>query len=426
MREASEAFDCDDVLDAFLHDMSVLDQAQPRPTKSYAATKDVSTPLPVVVVQSPEPSKKKRQNPSWFKRKRELEALRAQSEALETRREFLLLKRAKVQQVDASETLTQQKQQKQQKEALALVKQKCEAAQGDNGYLKKRLRAYVDLSGALQTALSAAEQELATMSMAVARALRTEIGSGYQLRFASPSLFDMLEERVNVKFNELEASFRTNQRQMTSADTELVQVYYKNGVGTVEFKRAQLLPFEEAAISATIFSIVEVGAFADGQDSRVVRRSEDTFAMDSRLTVCLNDGGTVNLNAHSVMKRFLTPTGIVMMLESISDWTAGVKNSGAWTHTTEEGGYFVISNYAIDGVRAASNVSPGVSQLRSELTLKPGDPSKSPSHFQLAEARTINAVVIPSFRDIIQSRHQFLENTLFDCIRETGTVGVGA
>lgn len=143
--------------------------------------------------------------------------------------------------------------------------------------------------------------------------------------------------------------------------------------------------------------------------------------MDSRLTVCLDDGGTLNLNTHSVMKRFLTPTGIVMLLESISDWTADLQNSGcSWTHTTDEGGCFVISNYDV------GRVSPGVSQLRSEMTLKPGDSTKISRQYPLAEARTINSVVIPSFRDIIQSRHQFVENALFDCIRGSDSGGIGA
>ncbi|KAG6610894.1 Lysosomal beta glucosidase [Phytophthora cinnamomi] len=59
--------------------------------------------------------------------------------------------------------------------------------------------------------------------------------------------------------------------------------------------------------------------------------------MDSRLIVCLDDGDSVNLNNHSVMKRFLTPTGIVVMLESISDWTADLQDSGSWTHAMDEG-----------------------------------------------------------------------------------------
>lgn len=53
---------------------------------------------------------------------------------------------------------------------------------------------------------------------------------------------------------------------MTTADTEFMQVYNKSGdqdIGTVEFKRFQLLPFEESAISSSMRSIVELGGFPD-------------------------------------------------------------------------------------------------------------------------------------------------------------------
>ncbi|KAG6618704.1 uncharacterized protein IUM83_01301 [Phytophthora cinnamomi] len=335
--ESEFAIDCNDILEAFLHDMSALDRHQQKPKKCGPVTTVSTAP----VVQIPKTVKKRRLNPSWLKRKRDLEALRAQSEALETRKEFLLRKRSKLQGGCSSETVEQQEQ---QRETLALEKHKCEGALGENAYLKGKLQAYVNLSGALQTVFTAAEQQkqqLMTMSMAVARALRTESGAGYQLRLGSPSVFDLLEERVNRRFRELEASFVTNKLAMTSADTEFVQVYYANAgrrLGTVEFKRAQLLPFDETIISTTILSIIEVGGFPDDQDTRVVKRSSDVFAMDSRLTVYLDDGGSVNLNNHSVMKRFLTPTGIVLMLESISDWTADLQDSGSWTHTTDEGG----------------------------------------------------------------------------------------
>lgn len=78
MREA--ATDCDDVPEAFLHDMTALDHHQPKP-KGHEAVSKVSPPPQPAVVQTPRLVKKKRLNPSWLKRKRELEALRAQTEA---------------------------------------------------------------------------------------------------------------------------------------------------------------------------------------------------------------------------------------------------------------------------------------------------------------------------------------------------------
>ncbi|KAG3199277.1 hypothetical protein PC128_g5401 [Phytophthora cactorum] len=361
-------------------------------------------------------AKKKRLSPSWLKRKRELEALREETEALEAHVEFLRIKRvpAEASSVNTFETL-------EQKAALDRERPICQAALDENRFLKSRLQVYVNLSGQLRTVLTAAEQQktqLMIMSITAARTLRIESGAGYQLRLASPRVFDMLEKRVNARFRELEASFSDIQQRVPSADTELIQIYSKNGdrdTGIVESKRAQLLPFQETAISAIVWSIVELGGFPDSQDSRVIRRSEDVYAVDSRLTVCLGNGESVSLNTHSVMKRFVVSTGTVLLLESNSNWASDFEDSGSWVHTTDEGGCFVISSYALNGSR-----DPGdLSQLHSELTLKPSGPPENTSRYSKAGPRTVHDVVIPSFREIIESRHQFVENALFDCLRTT-------
>ncbi|KAG6951066.1 hypothetical protein JG687_00013842, partial [Phytophthora cactorum] len=344
-------------------------------------------------------AKKKRLSPSWLKRKRELEALREETEALEAHVEFLRIKRvpAEASSVNTFETL-------EQKAALDRERQICQAALDENRFLKSRLQVYVNLSGQLRTVLTAAEQQktqLMIMSITAARTLRIESGAGYQLRLASPRVFDMLEKRVNARFRELEASFSDIQQRVPSADTELIQIYSKNGdrdTGIVE---------SETAISAIVWSIVELGGFPDSQDSRVIRRSEDVYAVDSRLTVCLGNG--------DVMKRFVVSTGTVLLLESNSNWASDFEDSGSWVHTTDEGGCFVISSYALNGSR-----DPGdLSQLHSELTLKPSGPPENTSRYSKAGPRTVHDVVIPSFREIIESRHQFVENALFDCLRTT-------
>ncbi|GMF27174.1 unnamed protein product [Phytophthora lilii] len=437
--EMVPAVDCDDILEAFLHDMSALDQGQLRRASETEQSAPEPSPKKRELTQvfqgrkmstTAASSKKKRLNPSWLKRKRELEALREQTQALETRVEFLKMKKTSGENSEGDEAEMIQHQEK-QKQALAAEKQRCQAAQNENEYLKERLQAYVNLSGSLQTVLTAAEQhkkQILAMSMAAARSLRFANRAGYRLRLASSSVFDMLEERVNSRFLKLEASLG-EKLHMTSPDTELIQVYDTTNdrrQGIVELRRTQLLPFEESAISSTIWSVIKLSGFPDGQDSRVVKRSEDVYAMDSRLTVCLDDGGTMNLNTHSVMKRFATPDGIVFLLESISDWTADLEDSGSWVHSTDEGGCFMINSYSLDGTRRASVVAPGISQLRSQMTLKPGDNSQSTTCYPLAEPRIVHEVVIPSFREIVQSRHQFVENALFDCIRGNDALNVSA
>lgn len=194
--ECSVLVDCGDILEAFLHDMRVLDHQQLRPTaetKKRGLTQ-VAPGQKTLATTVTTTAKKKRLNPSWLKRKRELAALREQTQALEIRVEFLRAKHATTEiSVETAET---RKQRGKQREACLIEKQRFQDSQDENEYLKNRLRAYVNLSGHLQTVLTAAEQqrnELMVMSMAAASTLRIENGAGLQLRLASPSVFDMLE-----------------------------------------------------------------------------------------------------------------------------------------------------------------------------------------------------------------------------------------
>jgi hypothetical protein len=402
------ALSSDNILEAFLQDMSALDQQQ----LSLPTETKVSVPLlpkPANVVQAPvSTSNKKRRTPSWLKRKRELQALREQSEALETRVEFLRREREGAKETCAKETLEQVKW---QKAACDVEKQRCQDAQEENLSLKEQLQAYASLSGGVQAALATICRRVAA-----ARTLRVEIGAGKNLRLASPGVFDMLERRLDAQFRALEAVGRFDELRprMPSIDTD---GYYKSGdrsKGTVELKRVQLLPFEQNAISSTILSIVELGRFPGDQVSRVLKRSNDSYAMDSSLTVRLEDGeGSLTLDMHCVMKRFVTPNGSVLLMEARSDWTADVEPSRAWCHTTEEAGCFSVSKYAVEG----SHETSAMSQIQSTMTLRPREPSTVATRYPLAGARTIIDVVIPSFREIVKSRHQCVENTLFDCLR---------
>ncbi|KAF4315766.1 hypothetical protein G195_010714 [Phytophthora kernoviae 00238/432] len=74
------------------------------------------------------------------------------------------------------------------------------------------------------------------------------MGAGRQLLLASPSVFDMLEARVNARFGELKLAIDESHRLMAKTDTEHVNISYEGDsrVRSVSFSRAKLLPFEEA------------------------------------------------------------------------------------------------------------------------------------------------------------------------------------
>lgn len=80
----------------------------------------------------------------------------------------------------------------------------------------------------------------------------------------------------------------------------------------MEFKRTQLLPFAEDAISSMVWSFVEFGGFPNDHELHVTKRSENSCAIDSKTILRLEGGGLAVSNGHSVIKRFVTPNGFFL------------------------------------------------------------------------------------------------------------------
>lgn len=115
----------DGLVESFLHDMDALDHNALKPNTSKV------TPLPKKRKQATHPSQnnpetKKKKQPSWLKRKQELELLRQQTQAMETRVVYLQMK--KTSPSDNSHFFNLQKE----KTSALVEKQRCILAQNEN------------------------------------------------------------------------------------------------------------------------------------------------------------------------------------------------------------------------------------------------------------------------------------------------------
>ncbi|KAG7378920.1 hypothetical protein PHYPSEUDO_009317 [Phytophthora pseudosyringae] len=384
------------LLESFLHDMDALDRQQSNhPENAREKRKlDVSKAFSTAP-RSPSPKQKL---PSWLKRKQELETLRQQTQAMETRVVYLEMKQS-----SPGGGLNAFELHKLKSSAL-VEKQKCQEAQNENERLRAKLRLLAGQYEAFQVAVAAAA---AFQQKELRGALRVE----RQVQGCGAQEFDMMERRVDARFHELDHAFTIMQQPMTSMDTDMIQTR-NDDIGAVEFTRLELLPFARKAISATIWSFAEAGKFPDGENTIVSRRSEDSLAVSTRVTVQIECGGMVSIDTRTVMKRFVTPQGYAVMTESCSDWHVESPASGVWSHMTREGGCFVMRDYADDG-----GASPGICQTRSFLCLYPGENTENAQRHSRAESSSIRKVVVPSFRQLTIARHQFAENALFDTIR---------
>ncbi|KAE8970722.1 hypothetical protein PR003_g28181 [Phytophthora rubi] len=345
-------------------------------------------------------TKKRRSNPTWLKRKHELQALREQVTAMETHVLFLQMKICSSNGATMNESLA--------RTGALVEKKRRRDAQEENERLRTNLKTYARQA---KTLLAAAEErqevQLIRGTVPATTTLHVEVGMGQRLRLSYPDVLDLLRTRVDARFREVEESFALMKQPMASTDTNVVETVQ---AGAVDFARIQLLPFRNDEMSSALWSIVEVGDFPDGKDSIVTRLSRDAYAVSSHVTVHLECGGTISVNSARLLKRFDTPNGVVILAESNSDWTADHPGTGSWRHTTYEGGCFSIRDYPVE-----YGASAGICQTRSMLRLTPVDFTGQSA--SCAAPQTVNEVVIPSFRELVNSRHQFVENALFDMIR---------
>lgn len=87
--------------------------------------------------------------------------------------------------------------------------------------------------------------------------------------------------------------------------------------------------------------------------------------------------------------------------------------TGPWRQTTEETGWVVMTELP----RQQDGTSQSACQLRSAMKLRPDDTTGGCSSARSTFTGSMGDIVIPSFREILSSHHQSVENFLLDSSR---------
>jgi hypothetical protein len=399
-----DRFESDVVLSEFLREMDELDRLQgsapaidkepeskkaelPKPLSPHHASQAASRTLP-----------RKRRNASWLRRKQELAALRSESAALETHIGSLIMQRSHRALQKRSRALTEQ--QEAWKTVAAIARQERRKTQEENARLKTELQIYTNATEMLHAQALEADswrKSLLSSEPAFANAVRIGMITSRRLQFDNRGVFDMLESKVVARLVELGTIANEAHEPLEKGTSERVQICRGGGQ-------------DSAASVEFIWEIMELGGLLADRQFRAVRRSDNVVEMASRFTVPPDrtNSSSVSVDAYAVAKRFVVPAGLVILIESRSQWsvTPTHPKAGAWTHTTEEGGWVVVSSH---------DATPKACQLRMTMTLRPDGDSRNRSRSTLTGA--VGDVVIPSFREIMSSHHQSVENVLLDSSR---------
>ncbi|KAF4134690.1 hypothetical protein GN958_ATG15946 [Phytophthora infestans] len=300
------------------------------------------------------------------------------------------------------------------KSVAAIARQECESAQNENTRLKNEVQLYMRASEMLQTQLFAAEtrrRQLLNSTVVFVDAFRVGMIRSRQLCFDNDGLLDTLETRINARCHEIDL-IMDEARQPTQGGTlEQVQVCRDgdlDAAAAVEFKHARLLPFSEDTMAKSIWKIVELGGVVTETNTRVARSTPDMVGLVSRHTVPLGKNVSVDVDVHTVIKRFNVTTGLVALIESHSEWSIKSPTSGVARSTTEEGGWVLVHECPL----MTRGTTERASQLQTMVKLRPNESKANGKANALTS--TMVEVVIPSFRDILSSHHQKVENFLLD------------
>ncbi|KAG3091277.1 hypothetical protein PI124_g11204 [Phytophthora idaei] len=395
------------LLDVFLQDMNALDilQSTESPSKhqSQAATSDSVQTKPVDpaanLLQFPSvqvrPAGKllpKKKNQTWLRRKEELNRLRQQTEQMETHTAFLLLKREKRRRLPLDSVKEMQWK--------AAERKLLQNAPRENAILKSQVRAQIQGLTGLQAAVSAVRTPPSPPRATV---------KGQQLPI-NTSIFSMLETRVGQRFQDVHRLL--NQLQVSSTAVDAVEVQMCSGEdGTsaaMEYKSVQVVPFDDVAASNAIWNIIDVGRMPQ-KVSQIVRRSEDTYVVKSCFLLRRDQDTYLLAHADSVMKRHTVPEGRIMLGESTTKWSAYRGDSKLWTHESRESVRFVIRRCPLGPSGLLQQFGCQLNALiRSEAAKQETSSETSPS---------LHVIVMPPYREIIDSQRQFLENWLWDSMR---------
>ncbi|ETP39380.1 hypothetical protein F442_13167 [Phytophthora nicotianae P10297] len=354
----------------------------------------------------------KKPNLSWKRRKDELHRLRAEAQALETRVMFLKLQKTQDTLWKAGVGLSEE--QKLLREAAANEKQQCQSAREENTQLKGRLERCYKACHDLQTVLSVAgikQHNLIVANTFAAKALQAEQRSQRLLQLSSDVLTS-LANRVNDRLTELDYIIENIRASMFGPDVDQVNVHREGDEGTsasVEFKRNRMMPFDADNTSRVIWDVMHLGVIPDEHCARVIKQSHDTLLSQGCETQALAGGGTVDLVVSCLMKRVLVPGGFIMLIESTTEWQARPAQAKAWTHVTRDSGWALVH---------PNEERPGTCQVQLAVRLRTEDTEQNGLTLLTP---VVCDVVIPSFGEVLSSRHQLVENALLDSTRTTST-----
>ncbi|ETM41418.1 hypothetical protein L914_12799 [Phytophthora nicotianae] len=229
---------------------------------------------------------------------------------------------------------------------------------------------------------------------------------------AGPTMFNLLENRLNKRIQDIRDVYMASRASEVRTDFDQIQVHRGGevpGATALELKRIHLLPFTTNVASKSVWDVMKLGVISSERCARVSIRSEDLLTSQGCFTHELDDVGRVDVRICCLMKRIEGPEGCTVLIESITEWVARLSNLREWKHMTRDSGWVAVRPVAS---------TAQLCQLKLEMRLQTNESVKvsttQSKRDSLLLARGVSDVMVASVRNVLNSRHQLIDNALLD------------
>ncbi|KAG1712616.1 hypothetical protein DVH05_000358 [Phytophthora capsici] len=333
-------------------------------------------------------------NPTWKRRKEELQQLRKEAFKLESYIQALQIKKLHEKLLD--EYFDHSPGLQKWKEVALSERKKRQIADDENEKLKRKLAKCEKNYQALQSTLAQANVDH-KFSQSPPRSLRLKLDF-------NPAKFTALKARMDARGQEvltLSVGHYSNQIRILREGPD-------DSNATIEFKHTQILPFSADTTSTIAWDVIlKLGAFPSNDSARVCGLLDDVLASEAHFTHPLKRGGNVEVRACCLMKPITIPGGFMVMAEGFTEWIASPTNMAKWTHVTQDSGWAIV-------YPGTEGMSSDMCQTQAMVQMRSADAD----HEQITTLPLINDKVsdaVVSFTQrIMKERHQLLDNALLD------------
>ncbi|KAK1935567.1 hypothetical protein P3T76_010262 [Phytophthora citrophthora] len=342
-------------------------------------------------------------NPTWKRRKEELQCLRKEVFDLEGYLRALQIKRLHDKLLD--ECFGHSPELQKWKTTALSERKKRQMTDDENKRLKRKLTKCEENYKALQSTLTQASVDQNIFQSP--RSLLVKI----DFKLSSPIKFTALKVRLDARSQEVLTIFSTSRVDPVMRDSNEIRILREgldDSTATIEFKDTQLLPFSANKTSSIAWDVMlKLGAFPSNESARVCGLSGELLASEAHFTHPLKCGGSVEVRACCLMKPIAIPGGFMVMAEGFTEWLASPSNFAKWTHVTQDSGWAIVYP-GTEGVSSEMCQTQIMAQMRSATA----------DHEQVATLPLLNDKVsdaVVSFTQrIMKERRQLLDNALLD------------